>query len=62
MISELSGFINYLTVEKGLSRNTLNAYKSDLAKLRLFLEERKLSLGSLTQSQRTQREFPLFEK
>lgn len=49
MISEISGFINYLTVEKGLSRNTLNAYKSDLAKLQLFLEERKLSLGSLTQ-------------
>ena len=50
MISAISGFINYLTVEKGLSRNTLNAYKSDLAKLQLFLEERRLSLGSLTQS------------
>lgn len=49
MISEISGFINYLAVEKGLSRNTLNAYKSDLAKLRLFLEARKISLGSLTQ-------------
>lgn len=50
MISEISGFINYLTVEKGLSRNTLNAYNSDLAKLRKFLEERKLPLASLTQS------------
>lgn len=49
MISEISGFINYLTVEKGLSRNTLGAYKSDLAKLRKFLEERKLPLASLTQ-------------
>jgi len=50
MISDISGFINYLTVEKGLSRNTLNAYKSDLAKLQLFLEARKISPGSLTQS------------
>ena len=50
MISEISGFINYLTVEKGLSRNTLNAYKSDLEKLRKFLEERKLPLVSVTQS------------
>ena len=50
MISEISGFINYLAVEKGLSRNTLNAYKSDLAKLRKFLEERKLALVSVTQS------------
>ena len=50
MVSEISGFINYLTVEKGLSRNTLNAYKSDLAKLQLFLEVRKISPGSLTQS------------
>ena len=50
MISEMSGFINYLAVEKGLSRNTLNAYKSDLAKLQSFLEARKISLGSLNQS------------
>ena len=51
MISEIAGFINYLTVEKGLSRNTLHAYKSDLEKLRKFLEERDLPLVSVTQSQ-----------
>ena len=50
MISEISGFINYVTVEKGLSSNTLNAYKLDLAKLRKFLEKRQLPLASLTQS------------
>ncbi|MCY3758037.1 MAG: site-specific integrase [Acidobacteria bacterium] len=50
MASEISGFINYLTVEKGLSRNTLNAYKSDLAKLQLFLEARNISPCSLAQS------------
>ena len=50
MISEISGFINYLTVEKGLSGNTLNAYKSDLAKLQKFLEKRQLPLASLTQN------------
>ena len=50
MISEIAGFINYLTVEKGLSRNTLHAYRSDLEKLRKFLEERELPLVSATQS------------
>ena len=28
----LDQFLNYLTVEKGLSLNTLNAYNSDLIK------------------------------
>ena len=51
MFSEISGFINYLTVEKGLSRNTLAAYKSDLAKLQRFLETRKLPLAALTPNQ-----------
>ena len=51
MFSEISGFINYLTVEKGLSRNTLAAYKSDLAKLQRFLEKRKLPLAALTPNQ-----------
>lgn len=50
MIGEISGFINYLTVEKGLSRNTLAAYRSDLAKIERFLEKRKLPLAALTRS------------
>ncbi len=48
MISEFSGFINYITVEKGLSKNTLNSYKLDLVKLQRFLEKRQLSLVSVT--------------
>ena len=52
MISEIAGFINYLTVEKGLSRNTLSAYRSDLDNLRRFLEERQPLPASLTKSQR----------
>lgn len=32
-------FLNYLTVEKGLSSNTLEAYRRDIRKFRVFLEE-----------------------
>ena len=49
MISDIAGFINYITVEKGLSTNTVNAYKLDLVKLQKFLEKRRLPLASLTQ-------------
>ncbi len=48
MISEISGFINYIAVEKGLSQNTVNSYKSDLVKLQQFLEKRRLGLVSVT--------------
>jgi integrase/recombinase XerD len=35
----LSGYLVYLTVEKGLSRNTVDSYGRDLAKFKIFLEE-----------------------
>jgi integrase/recombinase XerD len=34
-------FLNYLLVEKGLSENTIAAYRSDLNKYIIFLEEKK---------------------
>jgi integrase/recombinase XerD len=34
-------FLNYLLVEKGLSENTIAAYRSDLYKYIMFLEEKK---------------------
>jgi integrase/recombinase XerD len=39
----LRSFIDFLSVEKGLSRNTLLAYERDLAKLLLFFRKEKLA-------------------
>lgn len=39
MIDTVEQFLNYLTVEKGLSPNTLDAYQRDISKFRSFLEE-----------------------
>jgi integrase/recombinase XerD len=41
-------FFTYLTVEKGLSGNTIGAYQTDLKKYILFLEKRDTSLVSAT--------------
>src|SRR5258708_38192165 len=37
-------YLNYIRVERGLSRNTLDAYASDLFKFTGFLLDRRLSL------------------
>src|SRR5436190_13124518 len=42
-----SGFFDYLTVEKGLARNTLLAYRRDLRKLESYLEAQKLRYDEL---------------
>lgn len=39
MIDPVERFLNYLTVEKGLSPNTLDAYRRDILKFRNYLEE-----------------------
>ncbi|MFY9574819.1 MAG: site-specific tyrosine recombinase XerD [Blastocatellia bacterium] len=41
------GFLNYLRVERGLSENTLSAYRNDLAKLSRFAESVQKDLPSL---------------
>ncbi len=38
MIDPVERFLNYLTVEKGLSANTLDAYKRDISKFKDFLD------------------------
>jgi len=49
MTDPLERFLNYLTVEKGLSANTLDAYDRDIRKFRSFLEK---SGGNLTRFSR----------
>ena len=44
----LENFFTYLTVEKGLARNTVSSYHADLKKYRLFLDERKTVPVSVT--------------
>lgn len=45
----LAGFFNYLTVEKGLSQNTLCSYKNDLTSYVSYLESREItSLENIT--------------
>ena len=37
-------FLAYLELERGLSRNTLGAYRTDLLQFGTFLERRRLSV------------------
>jgi integrase/recombinase XerD len=43
----ISSFLTHVKVEKGLSPNTVSAYRQDLAKFSLFAQKRKLSLGAV---------------
>ena len=51
MTSPLEGYLRHLAVERGLSKNTLSAYRSDLAKYQEFLDQNGLSELSVTRSQ-----------
>jgi len=42
---EINSFLNYLTVEKGFSENTLDAYQNDLSQLASFVEEEASKQG-----------------
>jgi integrase/recombinase XerD len=44
--SAISSFLNHLQIERGLSKNTIAAYKRDLAKFSFFLQG--MDLGSIT--------------
>ena len=46
---EVDAFINYLIVEKGLSRNTLDAYRADLDMFRSFLSDEKETIQSVSE-------------
>jgi site-specific recombinase XerD len=40
----VSGFLDYLKIEKGLAALTISAYSSDIGQFAGFLEERKCTL------------------
>jgi integrase/recombinase XerD len=46
--STILGFLNHIRVEKGLSPNTLTAYRRDLMKFEAFAKKRKLTLEGIT--------------
>jgi integrase/recombinase XerD len=46
--STILGFLNHIRVEKGLSPNTLTAYRRDLMKFEAFAKKRKLTLEAIT--------------
>ena len=48
MHAQILDFLAYLELERGLSRNTLEAYRSDLLQLREFLDRRQLSAERAT--------------
>jgi integrase/recombinase XerD len=44
----ISSFLTYVKVEKGLSSNTVAAYRRDLVKFDMFAQKRKLSLEAVS--------------
>jgi integrase/recombinase XerD len=46
--ASISSFLTHVKVEKGLSPNTVSAYRRDLAKFSEFAKKRKLSLEAVT--------------
>lgn len=46
----LESFFTYLSVEKGLSKNTLSSYAADLKRYTLFLKEREKDIASAIRS------------
>jgi integrase/recombinase XerD len=51
MTAPLDAYLRHLVIERGLSKNTLSAYKADLAKYRDYLEQNSFSELSITRSQ-----------
>ena len=46
MKEDIESFLNYLTVEKGFSGNTIEAYRNDLMQLLRFAEKETLKRAS----------------
>ncbi len=50
MVDPIKRFLNYLTVEKGLSANTLEAYQRDIQKFKNYLEKKGGGITSFKKS------------
>lgn len=48
MEAQIRAFLNVLRVEKGLSDNTIQAYRRDILKFAAFINERKLAIGAIS--------------
>lgn len=48
MEAQIRAFLNVLRVEKGLSDNTIQAYRRDILKFAAFINERKLEIGAIS--------------
>ena len=51
MTPPLDAYLRHLAIERGLSKNTLSAYKADLAKYREFLDQNRVSELNITRAQ-----------
>lgn len=49
-LNMLNEFLNYLWVERGLSRNTINSYKYDLSQFLAYLVEQKTDIKQVSQN------------
>lgn len=47
----LDGYLRHLAVERGLSKNTISAYRGDLLRYQAFLEEAQVTASSVTANQ-----------
>ncbi|HKQ88896.1 MAG TPA: site-specific tyrosine recombinase XerD [Candidatus Acidoferrales bacterium] len=47
MDAEIRAFLNYLRVDKGLSKNTLECYRRDVEKFALFVHDRDLQINQI---------------
>ncbi len=51
MERQVAQFVNYIKVERGLSPNTVDAYRRDLMKLTGFCQKRKLKVSGVGRAQ-----------
>lgn len=51
MTAPLDSYLRHLAIERGLSKNTLSAYKADLGKYREFLEQNSISEITISKMQ-----------